>query len=308
MHCEEYRLRDPLKQPEVRSVVERSGMDTENILEIIKRSDKNRGAIIAILEEIQATYTYLPETALRLVAEETGHSLTDIYGVATFYKAFSLKPRGKHCISVCLGTACHVRGAQAIVDEFKYELKIAPGGTTPDNEISLETVNCLGACALGPTVVADGHYFPHVTKGEVREIIARTKEEMEKINTETDDRIFRLPLSCPLCKASLMDPDHPLDGHPSVRIDVSANGRKNPLRLSSLYGSGAVAMEDPVPLNQVSPLFCPHCDEELPSFSICPECGSPMAALLVRAGCAWEICTRRGCRGHLLNLNQINLS
>ncbi|MDD5476576.1 MAG: NAD(P)H-dependent oxidoreductase subunit E, partial [Syntrophales bacterium] len=94
-------------------------MDTKNILEIIQKHNKNNGELIAILEEIQQTCTYLPETALRLVAEETGQSLADVYGVATFYKAFSLKPKGKHCVSVCLGTACHVRGAQNIVEEFK---------------------------------------------------------------------------------------------------------------------------------------------------------------------------------------------
>ncbi len=113
---------------------------------------------------------------MRLIAQETGHSLTDIYGVATFYKAFSLKPKGKHSISACLGTACHVRGAQTVVEEFKRELNVASGETTPDNEITFETVNCLGACALGPIVVCDGHYFANVNKREIKEIIQITKE------------------------------------------------------------------------------------------------------------------------------------
>ena len=282
-------------------------MDIKNILNIIKKHDNSKGGLIAILEDIQENYTYLPEEALRFVAKETGHTLTDIYGVATFYKSFSLKPRGKHCVSVCLGTACHVRGAQTIVEEFKQELNILPGDTTADNEITLETVNCLGACALGPTVVADGHYFPHVSKNKVKTIIAKTKEGLEKIDLKTDRRIFPLNVSCPTCKKSLMDPDYRIDGHPSVKFDVSSNGNKSWLRLSSLYGSQAIALEHELPLNNLSQFYCPHCFKELPSFSGCMECGSPMAALFVREGCSWEVCTRRGCRGHLLNLDQINM-
>ncbi|MCK9230363.1 MAG: NAD(P)H-dependent oxidoreductase subunit E [Syntrophales bacterium] len=280
-------------------------MDVNNILDIIK---KNKGELIAILEEIQQACTYLPETALRLVAEETGRSLVDIYGVATFYKAFSLKPRGNHCVSVCLGTACHVRGAQGIVDEFKQQLGIMPGDTTADNEMSLETVNCLGACALGPTVVVDGRYFPHVTRRKVKEIIAKTREGLEKVDVKTDSRIFPLHVSCPSCKETLMDDDYGIDGHPCIKIDVFSNGKKGWLRLSSLYGSTAIALENDIPLNDVSQFYCPHCLKEIPSFSSCPECGTSMASLFVRDECAWEICTRRGCRGHMLNLDQTKMA
>ena len=135
-------------------------MNPEPILRIIENHTKgNQTGLISILEDIQADYSYLPEEALRIVSEKTGRSLVDIYGVATFYKAFSLKPRGKHLISACLGTACHVRGGQAVASEFQRQLGIKPGETTSDNLITLETVNCLGACALGPIVVVDGHYF-----------------------------------------------------------------------------------------------------------------------------------------------------
>ncbi|OQB55250.1 MAG: NADP-reducing hydrogenase subunit HndA [Deltaproteobacteria bacterium ADurb.Bin151] len=306
-HCEEYRCESSAQDDQGRLTLERRSVDTTNILKTIKKHDKNKGALIAILEEIQAVYTYLPEEALRLVSKETGRSMTDIYGVATFYKAFSLKPRGRHCVSVCLGTACHVRGAQGIVDEFKRELDIAPGETTPDNEITLETVNCLGACALGPTVVADGHYFPHVSKSKVKSIIAKAMAGLEKIDVETDNRFFPLPASCPVCKQSLLDPDYPLDGYPSVHLHVSSNGTKGGLRLSSLYGSGASVLEHPLPADSLSRFYCPHCTSELPSFSNCSECGSPMATLQVREACAWEVCTRQGCEGHLLNLNQTNM-
>ncbi len=242
-HCEEYRCEGSVQEDRGPLSLERRGVDTNNILETIKKHDKNKGALIAILEEIQAVYTYLPEEALRLVSKETGRSMTDIYGVATFYKAFSLKPRGQHCVSVCLGTACHVRGAQGIVGEFKRELDIAPGETTPDNEITLETVNCLGACALGPTVVVDGHYFPHVSKSKVKSIIAKAMAGVEKIDAETDSRVFPLQVSCPVCKQSLLDPEYPMDGYPSVHLHVSCNGTKGPLRLSSLYGSGVSVLE-----------------------------------------------------------------
>ena len=109
--------------------------------------DENRpaeGSLISTLERIQSRYGYLPEDALRDLARETGRSLTDIYGVATFYRAFSLEPRGRHLVSVCLGTACHVRGGPAIAAEIQRYLGIGPGETTPDREFSLEAVNCLG--------------------------------------------------------------------------------------------------------------------------------------------------------------------
>lgn len=282
-------------------------MDTKGILDIIQRNGGNKAGLIAILEEIQAEYAYLPEAALRLVAKETGRSLADIYGVATFYKAFSLKPKGRHCISVCLGTACHVRGAQKIVEEFSQELGIKPGGTTPDNEVTLETVNCLGACALGPTVVADGHYFPHVSKSKVSEIITATGNGLENLDEKAEGRLFPLQVSCPLCRQSLMDPDHHIDGHPSIALDASFDGRKDRMRLSSLYGSRTPASGNAIPPNSVSRLICPHCQNEIPCFSDCLECGSPMAALYIREGTAWEVCTRRGCTGHMLNLNHINL-
>ncbi len=115
------------------------------VLNILERHNGNRSGLIPILEDIQATYNHLPAEALTVLAEETDRSLTDIYGVATFYKSFSLKPRGKHLCSVCTGTACHVRGAPIITGEFERQLETGAGETTPDKEFTLETVNCLGA-------------------------------------------------------------------------------------------------------------------------------------------------------------------
>ena len=283
-------------------------MTSEEIEKIVADHVDRRGSIIAILEDIQNKFRYLPEEALKIVARQTGRSLVDIYGVATFYKAFSLKPRGKHLISVCLGTACHVRGGQGIAEAFMEQLNIAAGETTPDHEITFETVNCLGACALGPTVVSDGQYFPHVSKSSVKEIITRTKGGGRSIAAEADIRIFSLQVSCPLCGKSLMDHDYIINGHPSVKFNVSMNGKKVWLRMSCLYGKHTVELENQLPPNELSRFHCPHCHNEFPSFSTCPECGASMAALFIREGCSCEVCTRRGCHGHLLNLDQTNMS
>ncbi|HSQ76902.1 MAG TPA: NAD(P)H-dependent oxidoreductase subunit E, partial [Bacteroidota bacterium] len=133
-------------------------MKPEAVMPVIEKYKTHRGGLIAILEEIQTKYGYLPEDVLRVVAEQTGQALVNIYGVATFYKAFRLAPRGKHLVSACLGTACHVRGGPSVAEEFEKQLGLNPGGgTTQDREITLETVRCLGACALGPIVVVDGH-------------------------------------------------------------------------------------------------------------------------------------------------------
>lgn len=283
-------------------------MTSEAIEKIVAHHAGKEGSIIAILEDIQKQYRYLPEEALRIVARRTGRSLVDVYGVATFYKAFSLKPRGKHLISVCMGTACHVRGAHGIAEEFGRQLKIAPGETTADNEITFETVNCLGACALGPTVVVDGHYFPHVARSHVKDIIASTRDGLGMMDVTKDRRIFPLDVSCPSCKKSLMDGGQFIDGHPSIKCMVSFNGTKGWLRLSSLYGSRAIALEYEIPHDELSTFYCPHCGAAMPTFSNCAECGSPMAAFYIRKGCACEVCTRRGCPGHMLNLDQTNMS
>jgi len=155
-------------------------VDIEAIRTTALKYHRDRGGLIATLEAIQSEYGYLPEQALRTVAAINGHSLVDVYGVATFYRSFSLQPRGRHVISVCVGTACHVRGAPMVVEEFERELEIRAGETTSDGEFSLETVNCLGACALGPIVVVDGKYFPNVTTAKVKGILAEAQAELDR--------------------------------------------------------------------------------------------------------------------------------
>ena len=133
------------------------------INDIINREARGDGSLIAALEEIQERYRYLPPEALLLASERFGVPLAQAYSVATFYNALSLKPKGKHCLHVCMGTACHVRGSPQVLDRLQTKLGIKPGGTTRDRLFTLETVNCLGACALGPIVVSEGEYSGQMT-------------------------------------------------------------------------------------------------------------------------------------------------
>jgi NADH-quinone oxidoreductase subunit E len=137
----------------------------------IKRHKSQKQALIAILQDIQAEYNYLPQKALRAVAKNLGIPLIDVIGVATFYRAFSLKPRGKHVATVCLGTACHVRGGPKILEEFERRLGVKSGDTTADNRFTLETVACLGCCAIGPVVVIDCDYHAQTSIRKVEGII-----------------------------------------------------------------------------------------------------------------------------------------
>ncbi len=147
-------------------------MIESRIEEIIEANRGNRKAIIPILQEIQAVHNYLPEKELRLVAEKLAIPLIDLYSIASFYSSFSLRPRGKHVVQVCQGTACHVRGARQVLDETKKRLKIEPNETTEDLLFSLKTVNCLGACALGPIVVVDDKYHSNTRAQKVGDILA----------------------------------------------------------------------------------------------------------------------------------------
>ncbi|MCD4749478.1 MAG: NAD(P)H-dependent oxidoreductase subunit E [Thermoanaerobaculales bacterium] len=273
------------------------------VVAIIDKHSNERGGLISILEAIQAKYGFLPESALRVVAQRTGRSLVDIYGVATFYSAFTLEPRGRHLCSVCMGTACHVRNAPAVSEEFQRQLGIHPGETTGDREFSLETVNCLGACALGPIVVVDGHYFPQVNTRQVGEIIDKTQVGLDFVEVATDQRVFPVEVFCARCNRSLMDAGHPIDGHPSVRVTISFGRKHGWLRLSSLYGSYTIEAEDEIPEDTVAQFFCPTCHAELAGATDCPICAAPMVPLIIRGGGMVQICSRRGCTSHLLDVS-----
>jgi NADH-quinone oxidoreductase subunit E len=146
-------------------------IDAREVDKMVDEYGCHRDSLISILQDIQAEYCYLPEEALKRVAKRLELPLIQVYGVATFFKAFSLQPRGKHTVSVCLGTACHVRGAPGVLDETKRQLGVEPGETTQDMQFTLETVNCLGACAIGPIVVVDDSYQGQMRPAKVKSIL-----------------------------------------------------------------------------------------------------------------------------------------
>ena len=139
--------------------------------QIIASCGASRESLIVILQETSAAFNYLPEDALRTISARLEIPFSEVYGTASFYKAFSLEPKGKHIVQVCLGTACHVRGAPLVLEELERLLGIPDGKTTDDGLFTLETVNCLGACALGPIVVVDGEYHGNMTMGKVAKVV-----------------------------------------------------------------------------------------------------------------------------------------
>ena len=155
-------------------------MNSKEVNTILNKYKRDQSSIIAILQDIQESERYLPRDVLEYVAKKLDVSLSEIYHLSTFYQAFSLEPRGKHLINVCLGTACHVLGAAKLVDRLEGDLKISAGGTTADRAFSLETVNCLGACALGPVVVVDGEYFGQVGPEKIGDILQKHRKRYKK--------------------------------------------------------------------------------------------------------------------------------
>jgi NADH-quinone oxidoreductase subunit E len=152
------------------------------INQIIQREIAGEGSLIGALEEIQENFRYLPPQAIILASEYFNVPIAQTYAVATFYNAFSLKPKGKHCLNVCMGTACHVRGSPQVLDRMETKLGIKAGETTDDHLFTLETVNCLGACALGPIVVTDGAYSGAMTPQKVDQVVKnlQRKEEVQQ--------------------------------------------------------------------------------------------------------------------------------
>ena len=295
-------IRDTAALPNEEDVCLQESVDSKDILQIIESHNGKLGGLIAILEEIQAEYGYLPEKSLRIVSGEIGRSMVDVYSVATFYRSFSLKPRGKHLICACLGTACHVRGAPRIVEELEQQLGIKAGQTTPDKEFTLETVNCLGACALGPVVVIDSRYFSKVRKSKIAQLLKQALKGFDKTEINKDKRIFPVDVCCPHCNHSLMDETFTIDGYPSIRVTISSDHKQGWLRLSSLYGSYSVSTEFKIPSGAVVNFICPHCGVEFPSTSDCAMCAAPMVPMLVDGGGIVQVCSRRGCKNHMLDL------
>jgi NADH-quinone oxidoreductase subunit E len=151
-------------------------MENQPVESILAAHDHRPSALLAILQDIQRSENWLPREALVQVATELKVPLTRVYSMATFFSSFSLKPRGRHVCTVCMGTACHVRGASKLVEHVQRDHGIAPGETTPDLRLTLETVNCVGACALGPLAIIDGEYHGQLSTQMLGRLIKRLKE------------------------------------------------------------------------------------------------------------------------------------
>lgn len=146
-------------------------METQNIDQIIEKHNCEPSSLIQILLDIQTANHWLPKEALERVAERLSVPMSQIQHITTFYKHFSLVPKGRHEVHVCMGTACHVRGAQRVLDAVQDQTGLKPGETDVDLKFSLETVNCLGCCALGPVVVVDGEYHGNILPAQMEEVL-----------------------------------------------------------------------------------------------------------------------------------------
>lgn len=152
--------------------------DIQKVDSVLDAASGQRGILIAVLQRVQEKIGYLPEEAMKMIAERLSMSLTTVYGVASFYKHFHFKPRGKNVVKVCMGTACHVRGAKDVLTEMENKLGIKEGETTKDLSVTLETVGCVGCCALAPVAtVNDQDLYGELTPRMVEDIISMARSE-----------------------------------------------------------------------------------------------------------------------------------
>jgi NADH-quinone oxidoreductase subunit E len=147
----------------------------KSVRSIIKKYDGDKTAMIAILQDVQEEFRYLPKEALSSISKQMEVPLTRIYEIATFYNAFSLKPRGRNLVEVCAGTACHVQGAANLMDRIERDLKISCGETTKDKKFTLEEVRCLGCCSLAPVARISGNIHPNLTQDQIPKVLANYK-------------------------------------------------------------------------------------------------------------------------------------
>jgi NADH-quinone oxidoreductase subunit E len=146
--------------------------EVDKVDQIIDKYGGEEGILIQVLLDVQREFNWIPKDVIKLISERLQVPISQIYRVASFYKAMSLTPIGRHLVQVCLGTACHVRGGPKVLDKAEEILDIKPGETTKDMKFSLQRVNCLGCCALGPVMVVDGDYHGKLPVAKVEEILA----------------------------------------------------------------------------------------------------------------------------------------
>ena len=157
------------------SFVEKNKEKFDALQKVIDEHRTDKGPLMPVLQEAQAIFGYLPIEVQNFIAEELDIPITDVYGVATFYSQFSLKPKGKYRIGVCLGTACYVKGAQQVLDELSKVLDIDVGTTTEDGTFTLEATRCLGACGLAPVIMINDDVYGRLEPDDIPEIIAKYK-------------------------------------------------------------------------------------------------------------------------------------
>ncbi len=146
-------------------------MPPQTLDKILEKRRSQPDQLIEALQDVQENYGYISKETMQDVSQGLGVPLMEVYRVASFYKAFRLKPPGKNVLTMCMGTACHVRGARLLLDQATGQLGVKPGEATSDGLFSVEHVNCLGACALGPIVSENGSYHHHMTPGKLRKLI-----------------------------------------------------------------------------------------------------------------------------------------
>ena len=173
---------DPSHQLSRYEVEIMDSIPAETIERVLNHKVRDRSQLIEVLQDVQEEFNYLPEEALRAIAERLAVPEIEVFRVANFYKAFTLQPRGQHLLTLCMGTACHVRAAERLLDQVKAQAGITAGETTEDGKLTLETVNCLGACALGPVAVVDGEYYDHMTPAKLRSVIGRLIREKTPVS------------------------------------------------------------------------------------------------------------------------------
>ncbi len=159
--------------------------ETEVIPEILAQFEQTRSSLIPILQEIQNKYRYLPQPMLRQVAQKLNIPLPDVYHVATFYNCFSLEPVGRNLVQVCLGTACHVRGAPKVLDRLLTDLKMPQPGTSADMEFTVRTVRCIGCCGLAPVVRVNDNTHPNMTQAKVKGMLRKYYSKPELTSATT---------------------------------------------------------------------------------------------------------------------------
>ncbi|MFC2033681.1 NAD(P)H-dependent oxidoreductase subunit E [Chloroflexota bacterium] len=159
-------------------------MPPQTLEQIVEGRRSQPNQLIEVLQDVQKNYGYISKEAMQTVSQDLGAPLIEVYGVASFYKAFRLKPSGKNVLTMCMGTACHVRGARLLLDQATGQLGVKPGEVTSDGLFSVEHVNCLGACALGPIVTVNGDYHHHMTPGKLRKLIEALRSQKTEDNQD----------------------------------------------------------------------------------------------------------------------------